>query len=163
MTAGWKDVLKQMDAAKLTPASAVAAAEAHSKGKALGVMGAVKDNKLGITVHCVVDGKCKAVTVDNTGKATDVKDATSGCKGCADSLKAMEGGKVTLASAIKAAEEHSKGKAIAAMAETAAGATNIMVACAVGDKAVIVTVDGKTGKATKMEDDKAATPPIKGG
>jgi len=159
LTENWKDVQKAMDEAKITPTKAVEAAEALSKGKAVAVTAAVKDKAVNFTVHTVAGGKCQAVTVDKAGKAGESKDPSAGaCAGCGDSVKAMEAGKFSLASAIKAAEDHSKGKAFAASCETKAGNTETQVACAVGDKAVIVTVD-KTGKATKMEDDKPAPKP----
>lgn len=76
------------------------------------------------------------------------------CAGsCKDMLKMMDTGKVTLASAITAAEAHSKGKAMAAVSELEGGKLGIEVFCLVGDKLMEVEVDG-TGKATKMEEAK---------
>jgi len=159
----WKDTLKAMDEAKQTPGNAIAAAEAHGKGKAVSVMGSVKDKNVSFAVHVVAGGKCQVVTVDKTGKATESKDPSAGaCVGCGDTVKAMDAGKYTLAAAVKAAEEYSKGKAVNAAAETTAkDGTVVTVACAVGEKLQLVTVDGKTGKATKMEEDAPA--PKKGG
>ncbi len=165
LTENWKDVSKAMDEAKQTPGNAVAAAEADTKGKAVSVTAAVKDKNVVFSVHTVAGDKCQIVTVDKTGKVTEKKDPSAGaCVGCADTLKAMDSGKYTLSAAIKSAEEYSKGKCIGASAETTAkDGTQVTVACAVGDKMQIVTVDGKTGKATKMEEDKGEKPPIKGG
>ncbi|MEK6674237.1 MAG: hypothetical protein AABZ47_01125 [Planctomycetota bacterium] len=160
LTDGWKDTLKAMDEAKLTPAKAVEAAEAHSKGKAVSIMGMLKDKKLTVTVNVIAEGKCKAVTVDSAGKATGMADAKADDMSCgtgADAVKMMDAAKTTLGKAIAAAEEHSKGKAVAAMS----AADSVTVACAVGDKMMMVTVD-KTGKATKMDEEKEKTP-IKGG
>ncbi len=73
---------------------------------------------------------------------------------CKDMVKYMESGKVTLASAIAAAEAHSKGKAVAAISEVEDGALEIAVYCMVGDKIMEVEVDG-TGKAVEMEEAKS--------
>jgi len=79
------------------------------------------------------------------------------CGSCAGSAaemqKAMDTGKVTLASAFTAAEGHSKGKAVAGRATLEGGKLGFHVHCLVGEKMVDVTVDG-AGKATKMEDSK---------
>ena len=99
-------------------------------------------------------------SVDSAGKATGMADAKADDMSCgtgADAVKMMDAAKTTLGKAIAAAEEHSKGKAVAAMS----AADSVTVACAVGDKMMMVTVD-KTGKATKMDEEKEKTP-IKGG
>lgn len=63
-------------------------------------------------------------------------------------LAAMDSGKVTLSSAIAAAEEASKGKAVAAIAEMADDKLHVDVYVVSGDKLQRVEVDaaGKAGK-----------------
>jgi hypothetical protein len=72
---------------------------------------------------------------------------------CKTMVKAMETGKVTLASAITAAEAKSSGKAVAAVSELEDGKLEIAVYCLVGDKIMEVEVDA-TGKAVGMEEAK---------
>ncbi len=81
------------------------------------------------------------------------------CGKCASSckvmVKKMDDGKLSLGKAIELAEEHSKGKAVAAYCELADGGLEIDVYCLVGDKIMEVDIDGKTGKVTEMEEAKA--------
>ena len=74
---------------------------------------------------------------------------------CKDMVKKMDDGKLSLGKAIELAEEHSKGKAVAAYCELEGGALEIEVYCLVGDKIMEVEIDGKTGKVTEMEEVKA--------
>ncbi len=79
------------------------------------------------------------------------------CGDCAGSGKtmvsAMEAGKSTLAKAIEAAEESSKGKAVHAACEMEGKTLTYEVYCMVGDKIMEVTVDA-AGKATGSKDSK---------
>lgn len=81
------------------------------------------------------------------------------CGKCAgsvkDMVKKMDDGKLSLGKAIELAEEHSKGKAVAAYCELEDGGLEIEVYCLVGDKIMEVEIDGKTGKVTEMEEVKA--------
>ena len=74
---------------------------------------------------------------------------------CKDMVKKMDDGKLSLGKAIELAEEHSKGKAVAAYCELEDGGLEIEVYCLVGDKIMEVEIDGKTGKVTEMEEAKA--------
>ncbi len=74
---------------------------------------------------------------------------------CKDMVKQMDDGKISLGKAIELAEEHSKGKAVAAYCELRDGGLEIEVYCLVGDKIMEVEIDGKTGKVTEMEEAKA--------
>ena len=73
---------------------------------------------------------------------------------CKDMVKKMDDGKLSLGKAIELAEEHSKGKAVAAHCELEDGGLEIEVYCLVGDKIMEVEIDGKTGKVTEMEEAK---------
>ncbi len=81
------------------------------------------------------------------------------CGKCASDCKVMvqkmDDGKLSLGKAIELAEEHSKGKAVAAYCELEDGGLEIEVFCLVGDKIMEVEIDGKTGKVTEMEEAKA--------
>lgn len=85
-------------------------------------------------------------------------------------VTAMDAGKVTLASAISAAETAAKGKAVAAIAEMEGGKLHVDVYVSAGDKLQRVEVDA-TGKAGTPSDAKevpggghaAAKPAPKGG
>ena len=70
---------------------------------------------------------------------------------CKDMVSKMDEGKLSLSKAIALAEEHSKGKAVAAYCELEGGSLEIEVYCLVGDKIMEVEIDGKTGKVTEME------------
>ena len=74
---------------------------------------------------------------------------------CKDMVKKMDDGKLSLGKAIELAEEHSKGKAVAAYCALEDGGLEIEVYCLVGDKIMEVEIDGKTGKVTEMEEAKA--------
>ncbi|MBI4717622.1 MAG: hypothetical protein HY763_07445 [Planctomycetes bacterium] len=74
------------------------------------------------------------------------------CAGsCKDMQKKMEEGKVTLSSAITAAETACKGKAMAAVPHMDGGKVGVSVYCLAGEKLVVVEVDG-TGKAGEAKD-----------
>ena len=81
------------------------------------------------------------------------------CGKCAssvkDMVKKMDDGKLSLGKAIELAEEHSKGKAVAAYCELEDGGLEIEVYCLVGDKIMEVEIDGKTGKVSEMKEAKA--------
>ena len=72
-----KGMVKMMDEGKVTLASAVAAAEAHAKGKALAAYSELEDGKLEFDVYCLVGDKIMEVTVDGSGKATEMEEAKS--------------------------------------------------------------------------------------
>ncbi len=74
---------------------------------------------------------------------------------CKVMVKQMDDSKLSLGKAIELAEEHSKGKAVAARCELEDGGLEIEVYCLVGDKIMEVEIDGKTGKVTEMEEAKA--------
>ena len=74
---------------------------------------------------------------------------------CKDMVKKMDDGKLSLGKAIELAEEHSKGKAVAAYCELEDGGLEIEVYCLVGDKIMEVEIDGKTGKVSEMKEAKA--------
>jgi hypothetical protein len=80
------------------------------------------------------------------------------CGKCAGSAKeivtAMDAGKVTLASAISAAETAAKGKAVSAHGEMENGKLGFDVYVLAGDKIMEVEVDsaGKAGKSTEVKE-----------
>ena len=74
---------------------------------------------------------------------------------CKVMVKKMDDGKLSLGKAVEMAEEHSKGKAVAAYCELEDGSLEIEVYCMVGDKIMEVEIDAKTGKVTEMEEVKA--------
>ena len=78
---------------------------------------------------------------------------------CKEVMKHMETGKVTLSSAIAAAETKAKGKAIAAYSEVEDGKLFFDVYCLAGEKIMVVEVDG-SGVAGEM--DEASSVPIGG-
>lgn len=78
------------------------------------------------------------------------------CGKCLDSGKAivqkMQGGKVTLAKAVEAAEAHSKGKAVSVTSSLDSGNNlNMQVFCIAGDKIQRCDVNGTTGVVAKSE------------
>ncbi len=77
------------------------------------------------------------------------------CAGdCKNMVKALETGKSSLAAAITAAEEKSKGKAVGAYPTLKDDKLTVDVYCMVGDKLMQVTVDS-TGKAGDAKDAKS--------
>jgi len=72
---GGGDVVKYMDAAKLTMTKVLEAAEAHSKGKALAVTAKAAAGKASYEVYCLAGDKLQNVKVDDTGKATGMAEA----------------------------------------------------------------------------------------
>ncbi|MEK6800292.1 MAG: hypothetical protein AABZ12_15145 [Planctomycetota bacterium] len=148
---------KEMDAGKSSLASAVGAAETASKGKAVAASAGLKDGKLTYNVYCSSGGKLQGVPVDAAGKAGQGKDEKSALGSDAATsekmVKAMETGKLTLASAMSAAETSSKGKAMAVVSSLKGEALTMNVYCLVGDKIMKVDVDS-AGKAGRSEEAK---------
>jgi uncharacterized membrane protein YkoI len=72
-----------------------------------------------------------------------------------EALRALEAGKLTLVKAVEAAEDFSKGQAIAARVKMQGKEGEVLVHCQVNGKCMVVPVEIKTGKATKMAE---ATP-----
>jgi len=147
---------KAMDAGKVTLASAVTAAEAHSKGKAVTALAALDGEKVKFTVHTVGGGKHQDVTVDGTGKATKMEESKlppARATQHEEIVKALEASKVTLGTVIAAGETHSKGKAMATIAEVEGGKVSFEVYALAGDKLQEVAVDS-TGKAAGMKEAK---------
>lgn len=75
-----------------------------------------------------------------------------------DIVKFMADHKMTLAKAIEAAEQHSKGQALRAMAEMENADVVVKVACLVGDNVKHLVVDAKTGKVTEAAPPQAMGP-----
>lgn len=73
--AAGKTMCKAMDDAKVTLGKAIEAAEAASKGKAIGAWSTWEGGKLGFAVYCMVGDKMSMVAVDGTGKAGKAEDA----------------------------------------------------------------------------------------
>lgn len=144
-----EDVATAMQAAKLTLAQAVAAAEEHSKGHAIGAWGDVKDKQATVTVHCVVGDKCMAVTVDHAGKPTGMKEADAEHAkvhngAVADVWAAFSEAKMTLARALRAeAEHHPKGTIVAATGKFHGKRPEVYFTCV------------RDGKVLKSETDKS--------
>ncbi len=147
-----KEVLKQMDAGKLTAASMIATAEAHAKGKAVGLLVDLEKDKMDADVFVLVGEKVQAVAIGADGKAGKMEEAKE-MKGMAAVIQAMDAAKVTMGAVIGAAEEKSKGKALAVTATATGGKASFEVHCLASDKIQKVTVDN-AGKATGMEEAK---------
>lgn len=148
-----KEVLKQMDAGKLTAASMVAAAEAHAKGKAVGFVADLEKDKFDADVFVVAGDKVQAVAVGADGKAGKTDEVKS-MSGLAAVVQAMDAAKVTIGAVIAAAEEKSKGKALAMTSSATGGKASFEVYTLASDKIQKVTVDN-AGKATGMAEAKA--------
>jgi hypothetical protein len=73
----------------------------------------------------------------------------SGGQAAQDALKAMTEHKMTLVSAIEAAEKEAKGQAISAKAQMNDSGAVVLVSCVVGDATKHVSVDVTTGKVTE--------------
>jgi len=147
-----KEVLKQMDAGKITAASMVAAAEAQAKGKAVGLMVDLEKDKMDADVFVLVGDKVQAVAIGADGKAGKMEEAKD-MKGMGDVAKSMDAAKVTIGAVIGAAEEKSKGKTLAVTSAAKDGKASFEVYCLASDKIQKVTVDN-AGKATGMEEAK---------
>jgi uncharacterized membrane protein YkoI len=147
-----KEAVKQMETGKLTAAGMVAAAEAHAKGKAVGLVVDLDKGKLDADVFVLVGDKVQAVEVDAAGKAVKMEEAKT-ITGMGDVTKSMDSQKVTLASIIGAAETHAKGKALAVVSKATAGKASYEVYAVAGDKIQKVTVDDH-GHATGMAEAK---------
>src|SRR5262245_41049327 len=147
------DVATAMKTDKLDLSSAVAAAEAHSKGHAVAAWGDVKDGHANVTVHCVVGDKCMACTVDQTGKVTGMTEATAdddkhthNATG-AEVWKAMDGAKMTLAKSIDAdAAEHKGATMVSATAKMDKGQPEVYFTCVAADGKVMKSEVDKSGK-----------------
>ncbi len=153
-----KDGAKILEEGKLTLAAVIGAAEADTKGKACCVTVAKKDAGFVFAVHTHADGKCTVAHVDKSGKVTSKMDAKpEDCKDakCGDASKMMTDSKLSLATAVGAAEADTKGKATAATCD----GNGCMVAVVADGKVWNVTV-GKDGKVGKKDEEK---PPVKGG
>ena len=156
------EVLKDMEAAKMTLTKAVDTAEKASKGKAVAVHAKMEGKTGTIFVYCMVSGKNMEVPVEiKTGTAGKITEATAKnekaehvTKG-ADILKKLDDDKFTLNRAIEAAELSSKGKAISVKPKIDGDKLDLMVKCCAAEKWYNVTVDAKTGKVTKTDELKA--------
>lgn len=147
-----KEVLKQMDAGKLTATSMIATAETQAKGKAVGLVIDLEKDKMDADVFVLVGDKVQAVAIGADGKAGKMEEVKD-MKGMGDVAKSMDASKLTMAKVIEAAEAHSKGKALAVTAKAAGGKASYECYCLSGDKIQNVKVDD-TGKATGMEEAK---------
>ena len=147
-----KEVLKQMDAGKITAASMVAAAETASKGKAVGMYCALEKGKMDCGVFALVGDKVQDVEIDAAGKAGKMEEAKD-VKGMGDVVKSMDAAKLTMTKVIEAGEAKSTGKALAVTAKATGGKASYEVYCLAGDKIQNVKVDD-AGKATGMEEAK---------
>lgn len=147
-----KEVLKQMEAGKITAASMVAAAEAHAKGKAVGLVVDLEKDKMDADVFVLVGDKVQDVAIGADGKAGKMEEA-KGMAGMADVVKYMDAAKLTMAKVIEAGEAKSTGKALAVTAKATGGKASYEVFCLAGDKLQNVKVDD-AGKATGMEEAK---------
>lgn len=70
-----KEMIRAMDDGKVTLASAINAAEAHAKGKALGAHAQLDEGKLGFEVYVLANDKIMDVTVDYMGKAVKMDES----------------------------------------------------------------------------------------
>lgn len=147
-----KEVMKQMDAGKMTAASMIATAEAHAKGKAVGLAVDLEKDKMDADVFVLVGDKVQAVAIGADGKAGKMDEVKS-MTGMAAVVQAMDAAKVTMGAVIGAAEEKSKGKALTVTAAATGGKASFEVHCLAGDKIQKVAVDN-AGKATGMEEAK---------
>ncbi len=145
-----KEVVKQMEAGKVTGASMVSAAEAHAKGKAVGMIVDLEKGKMDAEVFVLVGDKVQAVEIDAAGKASKMEEA-KGMTGMADVSKAMDAAKLTVSGVIAAAETHSKGKAVAVVATAPGGKASFDVYAMAGDKLQKVKIDDH-GHATGMSE-----------
>ena len=147
-----KEVLKQMEAGKMTAASMIATAEAHAKGKAVGLVVDLEKDKMDADVFVLVGDKVQDVAIGADGKAGKMEEAKE-MKGMAAVTQAMDAAKVTIGAVIGAAEEKSKGKTLAVTSAAKDGKASFEVYCLASDKIQKVTVDN-AGKATGMEEAK---------
>jgi len=143
-----KEVVKQMDAGKITAASMIATAEAHAKGKAVGMAVDLEKAKMDADVFVLVGDKVQVVEIGADGKAGKMEEA-KGMTGMAAVVQAMDAAKVTMGAVIAAAEEKSKGKALAVTAAATGGKASYEVYALAGDKVQKVSLDN-AGKATGM-------------
>jgi len=143
-----KEIVKQMDAGKVTAASMLAAAEAHAKGKAVGMSVVLDKGKMDADVFVQAGEKVQAVAIGGDGKAGKMDEA-KGMTGMAAVVQAMDAAKLTMGAVVAAAETHSKGKALAVTAKAEGGKASFEVFTLAGEKLQKVSVDA-AGKATAM-------------
>jgi hypothetical protein len=158
LTQHWKEALEIMEKEGFTLEDAIKAAESHVNGKAVSIHSVKIDQSFWMWVNCQVEGKCRIVFFDvRSRKITKVQDGQAADMSCAwaeEALKIIEQSKITLLKAIEVAEEYSKGKAASAMSIARDGDLIFRVCCKVGDKPMVVTVDGKTGEGRHMKEAK---------
>ena len=148
------ELARGLDAAKLTLEKAVTTAETASKGHALAAQTWMDGPNIAVKVLCISGETVFMVPIDHTGKAGEAKPATPEQEKAAKIVdaagihKAMTDNKIPLTKAIRAAEKESKGTATFSYASVRNGALNFHVVTVADGKAVHVTVNGKTGKAT---------------
>jgi len=156
LTQHWKETAKAFTENKFTVAKAIEVAEAESKGKAVSVHTVLLAQKLSIWVHCYGDGKCTVVPVDpKTGKSGTTKTGGSADLSCStgeEAVRLMDAAKLNIAKAVETAETQSKGKVVAVKTEVKNGALNIVLVTVVGEKAQLISVDGKSGQVTGTTD-----------
>jgi hypothetical protein len=87
-----KEMVTAMDAAKVTLGSAVTAAEAAAKGKAVAAHGDLHDGKLHFDVFVMAGDKLNRVEVDATGKAGKTEEVKEMPIGHAAEKKPIKGG-----------------------------------------------------------------------
>lgn len=157
----YDEVLKQMEAAKLTLKKAVEAAETVSKGKAVAAYTSMKGAKAELLVYCEVDGKSMEVPVDvKTGAAGKVAEATGKEEKGVYITRAKEIAKqlaeakpaLTLIKLIEAAEKSSpKAEAVSIKPKLEGGRFDFTLHVKASGKWQDIVVDGKTGKVKSGE------------
>jgi uncharacterized membrane protein YkoI len=151
-----RDASKTLEEGKLTLAKIIEAAQADTKGKALGVTAEKGAAGAEFVVHCHAGDKCFLARLDKSGKVTRKDPAKpEDCKSCADAAKMMDTGKLTLASAVTAAETDTKGKATAVTAD----GKGFQVAVVTADNKIWTVTVGPDGKVAKKDELK----PVQGG
>jgi len=148
---------------KLTLAKAIDAAEAASKGVAIGVQVKLEGKKGQVIVHCLVKDKCMAVPVDiKTGKAEKANEATAAEEKDThvglpkDIGKTMDNEKATLTKVLDAVEK-AHGDAVSVQTKLEGTKLEFAVHVVKGGKASTVTVDSK-GNAVKADEGKKTEP-----
>lgn len=152
-----KAMAASMDAGKLTLAKAADAAAAACKTKVVNVVATKAGDKVAFKAYCYGEGRMHEVTVDHTGKAgtpTAIKSGMGTDAPAAGNVsKAMDDGKLTMASVVTTAETAAKGKALAVTTAMKDNKLNTEVYVLAGDKIMKTEVDA-TGKAGKTEEAK---------
>lgn len=151
------EALRQLQQTRMTLARAIAAAEAHSKGRAIAAHVRVEGQTAQVLVHCVVNDKCNIVPVDvRSGKAEKMTEPTPAEEKEAhtgrpkDILKALGDEQTTVTRAIEAAER-GHGQAIAVASRFEGGSLSFVVTCVEDGKTRLVTVDPK-GTVTRVDE-----------